>query len=82
MNKYLGNPYMQMTAGGHTVGIIKDGELIATDAEVFEHWLESKEFYEVCQQYRHAPDVLRVAGHPNAADAYEILKAYIRERIG
>lgn len=29
------NPYQQMIEGGHTIGIVKDGKLIATDREVY-----------------------------------------------
>jgi len=29
------NPYQQMIEGGHTIGIVKDGKLIAVDAEVY-----------------------------------------------
>ena len=29
------NPYQQMAEGGHTIGIVKDGKLIAVDAEVY-----------------------------------------------
>ena len=29
------NPYQQMVEGGHTIGIVKDGKLIAVDAEVY-----------------------------------------------
>ena len=40
-------------------------------------WLDARDFYELCQQYRHAPlfpiDVVR--------DAYEALKAHIRRQI-
>lgn len=29
------NPYQQMVAGNHSIGIIRDGKLIATDADVY-----------------------------------------------
>jgi len=29
------NPYQEMVEGGHTIGIVKDGKLIAVDAEVY-----------------------------------------------
>jgi hypothetical protein len=37
--------------------------------------LDSRDFYEVCQQYRHAQDAI---GEPNAAEAFEQLKRWIR----
>ena len=40
-------------------------------------WLDEQDFYELCQQYRHAPlfpiDIV--------LDAYEALKAHIRRQI-
>jgi len=37
-------------------------------------WLDSQEFYEWCQQYRHAKDLI---GNPTAAQAFDALRAEI-----
>jgi len=41
-------------------------------------YLDEQDFYEMCQQYRHAKDVIAPPGLPNASEAYEALKLYIR----
>ena len=56
---------------------------VSSDATTLDssHWLESKEFYEVCQSYRHAQDVIAAAPNlPNASEAFEALKEYIRQK--
>jgi len=41
-------------------------------------WLESQEFYELCQDYRHAGDIQPVHQFlPTAAEAFETLKREI-----
>jgi hypothetical protein len=41
--------------------------------------LETQEFYEMCQRYRHAQDAVRLHPElPTAAEAFEDLKAWIR----
>lgn len=42
-------------------------------------WLDSQEFYEYFQQYRHAPDAVASAGFPTAQVAFEVLKEAIEE---
>lgn len=55
------------------------GEIEVDD---YADWLDEQEFYEICQQYRHARDgVERHPGLLTAAEAFEVLKAYIRERM-
>lgn len=45
-------------------------------------WLDDQEFYEVCQRYRHAQDMLGTGSIlPTAAEAFEQLKDYIRQQI-
>lgn len=45
-------------------------------------WLEEQEFYEVCQQYRHAPDLENPRDDRMVAvKAFEFLKDYIRAHI-
>ena len=45
-------------------------------------WLDSKDFYELCQSYRHAGDVIpRAEGFPTACEAYEALKDEIEKRV-
>lgn len=43
-------------------------------------WLESQDFYELCQNYRHAPDMMKREGQDNAAEAFERLKREIGQR--
>ena len=60
-----------------------DDALTRKDAEMgrLAEWLDSQDFYELCQQYRHAQDLLpRAPGLLTAAQAYEELKRQIRER--
>ena len=46
----------------------------------FSEWLDSREFYELCQQYRHAQDAVpRHPGALTAQEAFEILKIEILE---
>jgi hypothetical protein len=41
-------------------------------------YLDSRDFYELCQQYRHARDIIPLAEeYPTAAEAFEKLKAEI-----
>lgn len=40
--------------------------------------LESPDFYEVCQQYRHAQDIVARPGQLTAVQAFEALKAWLR----
>lgn len=40
--------------------------------------LDQREFYELCQSYRHAQDI---TGTPNAAEAFELLKTWIRTYV-
>ena len=40
--------------------------------------LEGREFFEVCQMYRHAKDGVRAGGAVNAAEAFALLKAWIK----
>lgn len=43
-------------------------------------WLESKDFYELCQSYRHAQDIIAAAeGQPTAGEAFERLKLSIAD---
>lgn len=42
-------------------------------------WLEGQEFYEVCQQYRHAKDLDN--NLTSASDAFEQLKTFIRINV-
>ena len=45
----------------------------------YEDALDSEEFYEVCQRYRHAQDAIPLGpGFPTAAEAFEQLKEWIR----
>jgi hypothetical protein len=45
-------------------------------------WLDEQEFYDICQSYRHAKDVVAdFPGMPTAAEAFEALKKYIRDQI-
>ena len=79
------SPSQQMALGGHIIGVFKGGRLIAADDEVYaapDNWLDEQDFYEICQVYRHARDPLPIApGFLNAAEAFEQLKQYIRERM-
>lgn len=44
-------------------------------------WLDSEEFYELCQQYRWAQDgIARGPGAMTAAEAFEFLKNEILKR--
>jgi len=46
-------------------------------------WLDSQDFYEICQRYRHAQDAVpRGPGQPTAVEAFEDLKSAIRQQIG
>ena len=46
--------------------------------EEFAEWLQSQEFYELCQQYRHARDIAPSSkGLLTAAEAFENLKQEI-----
>ena len=43
-------------------------------------WLESKDFYELCQNYRHAQDIApRAPGMDSAVEAFERLKLAIAD---
>lgn len=44
-------------------------------------WLDDQDFYEMCQQYRHARDIAAPPGFLSAAEAFEALKEYIREHM-
>lgn len=44
-------------------------------------WLDDQDFYEMCQQYRHAQDAVARPGFLTAAEAFEALKEYIREHM-
>ncbi len=45
-------------------------------------YLDEQDFYEVCQTYRHAQDVLPLApGLLTAAEAFDALKEYIRQNL-
>ncbi|MCR4304945.1 MAG: hypothetical protein NUV63_12115 [Gallionella sp.] len=45
------------------------------DKNAFADWLDSQDFYELCQSYRHAQDVTpKAKGLPTAAGAFETLK--------
>ena len=45
-------------------------------------WLDEQEFYEYCQNYRHASDLdPKMPGAPTATEAFEMLKKYIRDQI-
>ena len=43
--------------------------------------LESQEFYDICQQYRHARDVTPHPGMPTASQAFKELKEWIRTHV-
>lgn len=44
-------------------------------------WLDDREFYEVCQQYRHAQDYICAdPNFPSVVQAFEQLKDYIRAK--
>ena len=45
----------------------------------FEDWLESRDFYELCQNYRMATDVVAPKGHDTASEAFERLKLTIMD---
>ena len=48
----------------------------------FDAWLDSQDFYELCQAYRHAEQRgVLLPGMPTAAQAYENLQAGIRAAI-
>ena len=49
--------------------------------EALEAWLDSREFYELCQQYRWARDAIALPGMLTAAEAFEELKRQIRNKI-
>jgi len=43
-------------------------------------WLDERDFYEIMQEYRHAPDL--EGGLPNqAAKAFEKVKQFIRRKV-
>lgn len=45
-------------------------------------WLDEQEFYDICQSYRYAKDVVAdFPGMPTAAEAFEAMKKYIRDQI-
>ena len=45
-------------------------------------FLNEREFYDVCQSYRHAKDINAAApGLPTAHEAFEALKAYVRSKV-
>jgi hypothetical protein len=47
-----------------------------TPASEFERWLESRDFYEMCQQYRHANEM----SIPTVVEAFEGLKLCIMDK--
>lgn len=50
--------------------------------ENFAAWLDSRDFYEVCQQYRWSELPFKnCAQEPKAADTFEALKHYIRLQV-
>jgi hypothetical protein len=52
----------------------------STAEEGLKEALESQDFYEVCQQYRHAQDIVARPGQMTAGQAFEFLKDWILAR--
>ena len=54
------------------------GTSLVSDLKSFNNWLRSQEFYELCQRYRHARDVVAAgSGLPTASEAFEELQREI-----